>query len=118
MKDSLSIAVEELNKEGDYQVVKFIGEFDKVGHMGIKADLDAAVKDFKGKDLLFDFSLLKFINSESIGYLMDIHNKLAKKTAVLVLLSPDAHVKDVLKTIGIVDIIPMYGTMSAYKNKK
>jgi anti-anti-sigma factor len=118
MKDLLTISADDPVKEGDYQVVKFIGEFDKVGHMGVRGDLDGIVKKFKSKTLVFDFSGLKFINSESIGYLMDIHNKLAKKDAELVLVGPDTHVKDVLKTIGIADVIPVYGTITAYKNKK
>jgi anti-anti-sigma factor len=116
MGKTLQIKVESANQEKDYQVIQFIGEFDKAGHLDIREELDAVVKDFKMASLVFDFNGLKFINSESIGYLMEIHTLLSKKKKKLVLVKPDAHVKEVLKTIGIADVIPMHTTLEAYLN--
>ncbi len=117
MVQTLKIAPQEPNEEKGYQVIQFVGEFDKAGHMDIREQLDAVVKDFKLQDLIFDFTGLKFINSESIGYLMEIHTLLAKKKQNLALVKPDAHVKEVLKTIGISEVIPMHSTLDAYLNK-
>ena len=116
MGKTLEIKAGSPNKEKDYQVVKFIGEFDKAGHLDIREELDALVKDLGVSVLVFDFTGLKFMNSESIGYLMEIHTLLSKKKKKLVLVKPDAHVKEVLKTIGIADVIPMHTTLEAYLN--
>ncbi|MBT3865133.1 STAS domain-containing protein [Candidatus Peregrinibacteria bacterium] len=118
MKPTLTITPGEPDAEKGVQVVKFAGEFDKAGHMEIRGVLDDVVKVFKLENLIFDFTGLKFINSESIGYLMEIHNILDKKKKNLVLVGPDTHVKDVLKTIGIADVIPVHATLSAYLNAK
>ncbi|MFA4890817.1 MAG: STAS domain-containing protein [Candidatus Gracilibacteria bacterium] len=117
MTPTLTIKQGEANKEKNYQIIRFIGEFDKAGHMDIKDELDAVVKDFEFKDLIFDFTDLKFINSESIGYLMEIHAHLVKREKKLILIKPDAHVKEVLKTIGIDEVIPMYPSLDGYLNK-
>ena len=117
MPQTLQIKLNEPNTEKDYQVVKFIGEFDKAGHLDIREQLDKLVQDFKFKNMVFDFTELKFINIESIGYLMEIHTHLVKREKALVLVGPDLHVKDVLKTIGISEVIPMYDTLEAYLNK-
>ena len=116
MEPTLNIKVEKPNKKKDYQVVKFAGEFDKAGHLDIREELDIVVKDFKMTSLIFDFTSLKFINSESIGYLMEMHTHLVKRKKKLVLIKPDAHVKEVLNTIGIADVIPTYTTLDAYLN--
>ena len=117
MQPTLTIKKEEPNKEGDYQIVRFAGEFDKAGHMGIRDELSSVVKEFNLKNMIFDFTDLKFINSESIGYLIEIHTHLVKRDKALILVKPDAHVKEVLKTIGIDEVIPMYASLEAYLNK-
>jgi len=114
MKSPLKISKQEVEGSDDALAVAFEGEFDKIGHMDIRDELEKIISELKKKDLLFDFTRLKFINSESIGYLMEIHNKLDAKGKRLVLLAPDKHVKDVLKTIGILDVIPVFASVSSY----
>ena len=117
MVKTLTIKPEDPNKEKSYQVIGFTGEFDKAGHMDVREELDAVVKDFGLDTLIFDFTDLKFINSESIGYLMEIHAHLKKRDKSLVLVKPDVHVKEVLKTIGIDEVIPTYGDLDGFLNK-
>ncbi|MFH1284174.1 MAG: STAS domain-containing protein [Candidatus Peregrinibacteria bacterium] len=112
MQPNLTITLEKAEKK--YQVVKFLGEFDKAGHSEIREKLDSAVKDFGGKVLVFDFSGLKFINSEGIGYLMEIHTHLVNRDKKLVILGLGAHVKDVFKTIGMSEIIPVFKDMDGF----
>jgi anti-anti-sigma factor len=117
MGKTLKIDPQSPNEEKNYQVVKFSGEFDKAGHMDIREELDAFAKDFKYEHMIFDFTSLKFINSESIGYLMEIHTHLVKRKKKLALINADDHVKEVLQTIGISDVIPMHSSLDAYLNK-
>lgn len=106
--------------EDFYQVVRFHGEMDKSGYTEVKANLDEIVNGFKLKTLVFDFSNLKFINSESIGYLTDVYSRLYKNDQALVLVGPSQYVSDVLKTIGILEIIPVFETLGSFlsSNKK
>ena len=48
---------------------------------------------------------------------MEIHTHLVKRKKKLVLVKPDAHVKEVLKTIGISEVIPVYESLNAFLNK-
>jgi len=105
MEPNLTITIEPV--KDDHQVVKFTGEFDKAGHSAVKEELEKAIKEFPAKTLFFDFAALKFINSEGIGYLMEIHAHLVKNGKELVIVGPNAHVKDVFKAIGLDGVVPV-----------
>lgn len=117
MEPTLKIEITEPKAGESHQVVKFDGEFDKAGHSQVRDVLDKCVKGFTLKTLIFDFSNLKFINSEGIGYLMEIHTHLTQRDRQLVLVGPNAHVKDVFNTIGIAEIIPIKTTVDAFLKK-
>ena len=95
MHSNLSIEIEDSAKDEKYQLIKFEGEFDKPGHSSIKEELEKFIKGFNGVNIVFDFKKLKFINSEGIGYLMEIHTHLVKDDKQLVIIKLNAHVKDV-----------------------
>lgn len=92
---------------GDSQTVKFDGEFDKAGQSAVKEELEVVIKALTVKVLVFDFSAVDFINSQGIGYLMDINNHLKKDAKELHIKSPKANVLDVFKAIGLPDVIPV-----------
>ena len=110
MEPTLTVEIGNSDNEKSYQIIRFIGEFDKAGYMEVHQEINDIVEKFQLKTLVFDFTSLKFINSESIGYLVEVHSTLSKTDKVLVLVGADAHVKDVLKTIGISEIIPIHET--------
>ena len=116
MEPNLKITIQD--KQDNYQVIEFEGEFDKAGHSNIKEELVAVVKKFDGKALIFNFSRLKFINSEGIGYLMEIHAHLVKLDKRLVIVGLNPNVKDVFNAIGIHEIIPIYSNLDAFLNKQ
>lgn len=105
MENNLKIVVAAIS--GDTQVVKFDGDFDKAGQSAIKGDLEALIKALEVKTLVFDFAALDFINSQGIGYLMDINNHLKEAGKELNIKSPKANVMDVFKAIGLPDVIPV-----------
>ncbi|MEK7085624.1 MAG: STAS domain-containing protein [Patescibacteria group bacterium] len=117
MPTNLKITVNEVEPNQDYQIIKFDGEFDKAGHSEIKEQLDKIVLNFNLKALIFDFNNLKFINSEGIGYLMEIHTHLVQRDRKLVIIGPNSHVKDVFTTIGIAEIVPIYNELNDFLNK-
>lgn len=115
MQPNLKITINPLTD--NYQIIKFDGEFDKAGHNEIRETLDNTVKEFTGANLIFDFTNLKFINSEGIGYLMEIHTHLIKKDKKLVIVGLNSHVADVFKTIGINEIISVYDKLDSFLEK-
>jgi len=117
MEPTLTITSKEVAAGQNYQVVEFHGDFDKAGYTDVRPELDKAVQGLNLIDLIFDFTDLKFINSESIGYLMEIHAHLVKIGKALKLVGPNAHIKEVLQTIGIAEIIPIYDDLNSYLNK-
>ncbi len=118
MGPNLTIEAGDMPEGQTYQVITFHGEFDKAGHNEIRTELDDLVKSFTGKSLIFDFSDLKFINSEGIGYLMEIHTYLIKRDMQLAFVGVVAHINDVFETIGISEIIPLFKDLPEFLNKK
>ena len=117
MKPNLTIDVKQPPKDKDYQVIVFNGEFDKAGHSEVKEELEKAIEDFSEKNLVFDFSGLKFINSEGIGYLMEIHTHLVQRGRKLVIVGVKPNVADVFKAIGIQEVVPIHKDLTTFLNK-
>lgn len=102
----------------DYQIVKFDGEFDKAGYAEVKERLDKFVEGFSLKTMIFDLTNLKYINSEGIGYLIEVHTHLVQRGGKLVLIGPGANVKDIFATIGITEIVSIYGNINDFLSNK
>jgi len=117
MEPTLKVNLRDEAAGKNYQIVEFHGDFDKAGYTDVRAELDKIVQEFGLTDLVFDFTDLKFINSESIGYLMEVHAHLVKLGKALKIVGASEHVKEVLQTIGIAEIVPMYNDLNSYLNK-
>jgi anti-sigma B factor antagonist len=117
MDKNMDLKVDSPDKDNKIQVVYFEGEFDKAGFSEIKDELEKTVKGFDQNYLIFDFTKLKFINSEGIGYLMEIHNLLSESKKDLVIIGVNAHVKDVLAAVGIAEVIAFHASLEAFLNK-
>ncbi len=119
MESTLKMDILDPVKAQNYQVVKFEGEFDKIGYSKIEDDLKALLEEFPLQTVVFDFAKLKFINSEAIGYLMDIHGHLVKKDRNLVIVGLQDNIDDIFDTIGMKDVVPIYKSLGAFiKTKK
>lgn len=116
MNANLKINFSEADKNQNFQVVSFDGEFDKAGFAEIKDELTNFVKSFELKSLIFDFSKLKYINSEGIGFLMEVHTHMIQRDRKLVVTNLSANVKDIFTAIGIADIIPIFDSLNDYLN--
>lgn len=101
---------------GDYMIISFDGEMDRAGLSEVRSTLEEHVNSFEKKFLVFDFALLKFINSEGIGYLMEIHTHLVQRDKKLIILGLADHVADVFQAIGISEVMPIYKDLQAFLN--
>ncbi len=116
MKANLIVNIGEVNGDDRHQVFSFAGEFDKAGYSEVKENLNSAIEQFSLKHLVFDFSQLKFINSEGIGYLMEVHTHLVQRDMRLVVVGLNAHVKDVFEAIGMSEIISSFDNLDEFVN--
>lgn len=112
----INLSLQFLEPLNDYQIVNFSGDFDKAGFAEIKAKISDFVMNFSLKTVIFDFSGLKFINSEGIGFLMEVHTHLVQRDRKLVVVGLNAHVKDVFNAIGIAEIVPSFDSVNEYLN--
>ncbi len=113
-KSKLTITVENVAPK-NYTIVKFVGDLDKAGLESIRTNIMKTVDDLMDKYLVFDFTDLDFINSESIGFLMEVHSHLFKISKNLVVSNAKANVKDVLSVIGIFNIIQYTDSLDTLK---
>lgn len=114
MEKNLTLTIGKPDEVKGYMVVKFSGELDKAGHVDIRDVLDDVVDKFVLKTLVFDFTGLKFINSEGIGYIMEINNHLAGKKQKLVVVGLASNVADVFKAIGLKDVVEIHKSLDSF----
>lgn len=102
-------------KNNNYMVLSFDGDLDKLGLESVRTQIDAIVDKLETKYIVFDFTSLNFINSESIGYLITIHYRLIKKDKSLVIVKASKYVEDVLQVIGVSDFIKNYESLADFE---
>lgn len=65
--------------------------------------------------LFFDFTGLDYMNSKSIGYLTDFFTQATAKNGSVVIIGPKPNILDILKVVGITQIITVYNTLEEAK---
>lgn len=96
-------------EEGEsYSVVAFWGNLDSFGLSEKKKEILDLVDQCAKEYLVFNFMDLNFLNSESIGFLMQINEKLMEKGKKLVIVQAKKNVLDVLEVIGLFETMPYY----------
>ena len=101
----------------NYMMVEFIGSLDSY-FLGLKRkELYKLVSDLDKPNLIFNFGKLDYINSESIGMLIEVSAGLVEKGKHLIIVSAKRNVWDVLKTVGLFQTIACYKTMEEFVSK-
>jgi anti-anti-sigma factor len=104
-----------LREDGEnYSIVSFWGNMDTFGLSEKRKEIMQMVDDFKKEYLVFNFSELNFLNSESIGFLMQINEKLMSENRKLVIVEAKKNVFDVLEVIGLLETLPYYKKMEDF----
>lgn len=92
----------------NYSVVGFWGNLDSFALTEKRKEIVDLVDAFDKQYLVFNFSDLNFLNSESIGLLMQLNEKLINKEKKLVIVQAKKNVLDVLEVIGFLEMVPYY----------
>ncbi len=103
---SIELTKKDPNTEKNYQVISFKGEIDRDTIENLRTEMEQIIISFQPGTLVLDLENLTFINSEGIGYLTDIFNRMnsiGKKVAVL---KASDRIMDIFQLVGINQIIP------------
>ena len=62
--------------------------------------------EFKGKNIILNFSWLKYLNSKSIWYIADLFSNIEDSAWKMYICNCSDWVKDILELVGITTIVP------------
>ena len=104
----------EVNKkeQGNIFIFEFSGELDETNADNTFKSIYDQVGTFEGKNILFNLSGLKYLNSKSIGYIADIFSNVEDAGGKMYISNCSAGVKDILELVGITTIIPTVDTQA------
>lgn len=98
-------------RDNDYEVVEFCGEIDAatlpVAYEKINPLLEAFARPF----LVFDWSAVRYTNSDGVGFIMTVHESLQRTGATLILVGLAPQVADVCSAVGLPTIIPLFHSL-------
>ena len=97
-----------VDERGDVRIVR-IGE-SKLTYPILSAFFSEiqAIVEAGARRVLIDFSAVSYIDSASIGCVMDVHRLLAEKGGVLKLVSPQPRVETLLSMTGVHKIVEIH----------
>ena len=97
------------------KIVNFTGQLDETNVDDEAKKLYQIIEEMPLPNLLLDFSGLTYINSKAIGYLTDWYSRTAAKNGKIVIAQPQPNILDILKVVGITQIISINETMDQAK---
>lgn len=93
----------------------FMGQLDETNvdeeAKKIYAVIDAMAEPY----LVLDFSGLDYMNSKSIGYVTDWYSRVMAKNGKLAIASPKPNILDILKVVGITQIVSVHDSLEQAK---
>lgn len=99
------------------QQIGFAGQLDETNVDEEAKKIYAAIDGMKEPRLILDFSGLDYMNSKSIGYLTDWYSRVMSKNGKMVITSPKPNILDILKVVGITQIISVCSSLEEAKGE-
>lgn len=112
----VTITAQDINLNGSMiKVVHFAGQLDETNVDAEAQKIYQIIEAMNPPYLLLDFSELSYMNSKSIGYVTDWYSKVAAKNGKIVIAQPQANILDILKVVGIAQIVNIYENLDQAK---
>jgi anti-anti-sigma factor len=105
---TIEITKQAPNTEKNYQKVTVRGEIDRDTIAQLREGMEQIIPVLEANTLILDLENLAFINSEGIGYLTDVYNRLSESGKNIAILKASARIMDIFQLVGINQIIPCY----------
>jgi len=98
----------EINKKEEnwITIFTFSWELDETNADKTFKHIYTEVWDFAKKNIIFNLSWLKYLNSKSIWYIADVYSNIEENQWKMYISDCDAWVKDILELVWITTIIP------------
>lgn len=93
------------------KLISFNGQLDETNVDHEAKQVYQVIGEMPDPVLFLDFTGLDYMNSKSIGYLTDWFSKATAKGGSLCIIGPKPNILDILKVVGITQIITVYNTL-------
>lgn len=97
------------------KLVIFVGQLDETNVDHEAKQIYQVITEMAEPVLLLDFSGLEYMNSKSIGYVTDWFTQASAKNGSISIIGPKPNILDILKVVGITQIITVYNTLEEAK---
>ena len=97
------------------KVIAFAGQLDETNVDGEAKKIYQVIEEMAEPHLILDLENLTYMNSKSIGYVTDWYSRTAAKNGRIVIARPRPNILDILKVVGITQIIPILETIEEAK---
>ena len=97
------------------KIIAFTGQLDETNVDHEAKKIYQVITEMDEPALLLDFSGLEYMNSKSIGYVTDWFTQATAKNGSVSIIGPKPNILDILKVVGITQIITIYNTLEEAK---
>ena len=91
-------------------IFEFSGELDETNADKTFKSIYDQIWEFEGKNIIFNLTGLKYLNSKSIGYIADVFSNIEDTDGKMYITNCTDWVKDILELVWITTIIPTVDT--------
>ncbi len=95
--------------------ISFSGQLDETNVDTEAKKIYEVIDGMAEPNLLLDLEGLTYMNSKSIGYVTDWYSRTAAKNGRIAIARPRPNILDILKVVGITQIIPIHDTLDEAK---
>jgi anti-anti-sigma factor len=96
--------------------ITFNGQLDETNVDNEAKKVYQVINEMMPPYLILDFSGLEYMNSKSIGYVTDWYTQAAGKQGAIAIVNPQPNILDILKVVGITQIMQVYPTLQEAQN--
>ena len=112
----VNITFQDVDQAGKMlKLIAFDGQLDETNVDSEAQKIYKVIEEMPEPNLLLDFAGLEYMNSKSIGYVTDWYSKAAAKNGKIIIARPKANILDILKVVGITQIINVYDNLDEAK---
>jgi len=97
------------------KLITFMGQLDETNVDHEAKRIYQVITEMAVPVLFLDFSGLEYMNSKSIGYVTDWFTQATAKGGSISIIAPKPNILDILKVVGITQIITVYGSLEEAK---
>ncbi len=97
------------------KIISFVGQLDETNVDEEAKKIYQIIDEMAEPNLLLDFAELAYMNSKSIGYVTDWYSRASAKNGKIAIINARPNILDILKVVGITQIINLYDNIESAK---